>query len=236
MTNITSTQSPPENKSVLEEALKDLKRRVHITKDIRFQASLRLARRQTFSNYIISLFSLYVIALSLIPNIFTLNQQQSQILLSSSIILSVFIIFTSLIDGSRNFYHQGDLLHQCARKISNIHYEIGKIDTLRDSTGARIELDKLQKRYQSALNDCPINHENIDYYNQVYRNPILFPTEYNKQEGIFGFVFQSKFIIRQKFRLMALVGEYIWMTLHSVAFIGVTWIVYRYIVVPTTVN
>ena len=96
---------------VLHAALKDFKRSVEITRDVRFQANLRLASRQRNSSYMISLLSLFVIALSLLPNIITLEQYQSQILLACSIVLSVFVIFTSLIDGSQNFYHQGELLH-----------------------------------------------------------------------------------------------------------------------------
>lgn len=214
-------------------ALEDLKRRIHITKDIRFQASLRLSRRQTFSNYIISLFSLYVIALSLLPNILSLNNQKTQILLSSSIILSVFIILTSLIDGSRNFYHQSDLLHQCARKISTLHYNIRKIDANQSPEEIRNQIDNIQIDYQNALNDCPINHDNVDYYNQVYRNPRLFPVEYINIPSHPKLNGAINYFVRQKFRVVAFVGEYLWMTLHSIAFIGVTWIVYKYVIIAS---
>lgn len=62
---------------VFHTALKDFKRSVEITRDVRFQANLRLAARQRNSSYMISLLSLFVIALSLLPNIIFLQQYQS---------------------------------------------------------------------------------------------------------------------------------------------------------------
>src|SRR5580692_570153 len=113
---------------LIKDVIDDFRRSVEITRDVRFQANLRLVRRQRASSYIVSLLSLYVIGLSLIPNILSLQPYQSQILLACSIVLSVFVIFTSLIDGSQNFYHQRELLHQCARKIANINHRLKNID------------------------------------------------------------------------------------------------------------
>lgn len=152
----------------------EFKRSVEITKDVRLQANLRLAKRQRASSYVVSSLSLYVIGLSLIPNIFVLQQFQSQILLASSIIMSAFIIFTSLIDGAQNFYHQGELLHTCARRIQKIDQKLGNVDIEGDEGKAKADLDKLQDEYLTALNDCPINHENVDFYQEVIRKPHLF--------------------------------------------------------------
>src|ERR1700761_1803612 len=90
---------------VLKDSLRDFKRSVEITRDVRFQANLRLSRRQKGSSYIVAMLSLYVIALSLLPNILYLDMAQTQVLLACSIVLSVFVIFTSLIDGAQNFFH-----------------------------------------------------------------------------------------------------------------------------------
>jgi hypothetical protein len=130
--------------SVLKTAIADFARSVEITRDVRFQANLRLSRRQRASSYVISLLSLYVIALSLIPNVVELKLFQSQILLACSVILSVFIIFTSLIDASQNFFHQGELLHQCARKIATINHQLKNIDIAQNPIAAQKELERLQ--------------------------------------------------------------------------------------------
>lgn len=136
---------------IVDDALRDFKRSVEITRDVRFQANLRLGKRQRASSYIVSLLSLYVIALSLLPNIIVLKPFQNQILLSCSIVLSVFIIFTSLIDSSQNFYHRGELLHQCARKVASISHSLKNIDVAFDLEKAKIQLEDLQKEYRSAL-------------------------------------------------------------------------------------
>src|SRR3954471_10619540 len=164
-------QPQPGPNYVLEHALRDFKRSVEITRDVRFQANLRLSARQGLSAYFVSTLSLFVITLSLIPNILDLKPFQSQILLACSVVLSVFVIFTSLIDSAQNFFHQGELLHQCARKIATIHHDLKNIDIDQDSDRARNELKELEKRYQLALDECPINHENVDYYKEIVNKP-----------------------------------------------------------------
>jgi hypothetical protein len=205
---------------VLDQALKDFRRSVEITRDVRFQANLRLSRRQRSSAYIVSILSLYVIALSLIPNIVTLNQFQSQLLLACSVVLSVFVIFTSLIDGSQNFFHQGELLHQCARKIATVHHRLKTIDIASDPEAAKNQLVELEKKYQEALDECPINHDNVDFYREISRKPHLFPQQYS---------FKCRVIIKFWYWLIAWIMEKIWMIFHIIALAIISYIVYRYI-------
>ncbi|NEU12820.1 SLATT domain-containing protein [Methylobacterium sp. BTF04] len=204
----------------LKSALKDFKRSAEITRDVRFQANLRLAGRQRGSSYIVSLLSLYVIALSLIPNILKLEQSQNQILLACSVVLSVFVIFTSLLDGSQNFYHQGELLHQCARKIATINYELKNIDVEGSVDNARVRLEELQKNYQSALDECPINHDNVDFYREIVHKPHLFPREYP-----WSWQFPHKTWYR--FKTFLFVNS--WWFGHLLAGAVITYIVYRYV-------
>ena len=208
---------------VLRTALKDFKRSVEITRDVRFQANLRLSRRQRGSSYIVAMLSLYVIALSLLPNILELNQSQNQILLACSVVLSVFVIFTSLIDGAQNFYHQGELLHQCARKIATVHYNLKSIDLNGDRSAAKIELDKCQDEYRRALDECPINHDNVDFYRELGAKPHLFPDNYPRSEGMRPFVMFW-------YRAIATVSGGSWMTIHILAFVAVSLIVYLLVI------
>ena len=206
--------------NVLHGALKDFKRSVEITRDVRFQANLRLAKRQRFSSYMVSILSLYVIALSLIPNIISIEEQQNQILLACSIILSVFVIFTSLIDGAQNFYHQGELLHQCARKVATVYHELKNIDPDFNPEKAKEELSKLQEKYRSALDDCPINHDNIDFIKEQAYKPHLFPNNY-KWKWKTPKIFWNK--------MYYAIASNSWMFLHIVAIITVSVVVYKYV-------
>jgi hypothetical protein len=214
---IPDARPQPGPNYVFENALHDFKRSVEITRDVRFQANLRLSARQRLSAYVISTLSLFVIALSLIPNILELKLFQSQILLGCSVVLSVFVIFTSLIDSAQNFFHQGELLHQCARKIATIHHELKNIDISQGMDEARKALIDLERRYQTALDECPINHENVDYFKEIVNKPHLFPDQYT---GIY------KPVIRAKYWLLYNIIGKSWMAPHVVAVLTILGIVY----------
>lgn len=208
-------------------AIQDFKRSVEITRDVRFQANLRLAARQRNSSYLISLLSLFVISLSLLPNIIALQIFQSQILLACSVVLSAFIIFTSLIDGSQNFYHQGELLHQCARKVATVHHELKNLDPKRDYDVAKERLTELQEQYRQALDDCPINHENVDFVKEQSYKPYHFPNNFSERVWLRQIQIQFK-------KLQSFAMAHSWMGLHLIALIGVCWIVYRYVLVGSS--
>lgn len=205
--------------NALKTALRDFKRSVEITRDVRFQANLRLSRRQQGSSYIVAMLSLYVIALSLLPNILELQLFQNQVLLACSIVLSVFVIFTSLIDGAQNFYHQGELLHQCARKIATIHHGLKNIDVDGDRESAVQSLEAFQAEYRQALDECPINHDNVDYIREMGWKPHLFPDNYPKENFFRG-------PVALWFKTRAGLQSGSWMTIHLVAFAAVTIVVY----------
>jgi hypothetical protein len=152
----------------------DLARRVEMTRDARFQANLRLERRQRASNWMISILSLFVISLSLVPNFTTLTQQQSQLLLALSVVNSIFIIITSLLEAAGGFQLKGDALHRSARKVASVYSKLMLLAIAERSDQAKI--GELQKEYQSALDDCSFNHDNIDHYGVVCRKPSLSST------------------------------------------------------------
>ncbi|WP_370141847.1 SLATT domain-containing protein [Bradyrhizobium yuanmingense] len=205
-------------KTVLETALVDFKRSAETTRDVRFQANLRLSGRERGSSYIVSLLSLYVIGLSLIPNIVELKPFQSQILLGCSIVLSVFVIFTSLIDGAQNFFHPGELLHQCARTIAVVHHALKTIDVSHDPGAAKLQLETLQKDYQSALDECPINHENVDFYKEIASKPHLFPQQYNS--------ILPRSVVSFGYRVLYLTLGKLWVAPHLAAFAAISVVVY----------
>jgi hypothetical protein len=162
-----------DNKVILEE----FRGAIEITASARFQANVRLSNRQAHSNYMVALLSTIVIVLSLIPNFDALTPQKTQILLSCSIVLSVFIIFTSLIDSSNNYYHRGEALHQCAKKILAIGHEARLLDPEKD--GFEGHLSILRTSYRQVLDDCLFNHERVDYVYARLENPRLFPGYYS---------------------------------------------------------
>lgn len=164
----------------LKNAVKEFQRTVEITRDVRFSANLRLIARSRNSGYLTSALSLFVIAISLLPNIVPLQEKGEAVLLSVSIILSVFIIFSSLIDGSQNFYHRAELLHQCARKIASIHLDLKTIGVLSDEKTILERLKELEAKYRVILDECPVNHDSVDFWAHMARKPHLFERDRGK--------------------------------------------------------
>lgn len=153
-------------------------RAVEKTTSARFAAAKRLESRQRQSSYVVSLLSLFVIALSLIPNVLDLHQYQNQILLGCSIVLSVFVIFASLIDGSRDYNRRSEMLHDCARKTARIMHTLRRIEVAGRLDAASEELKNLQDEYQKVLDGCPINHDDVDYMSVIVEKPELFKERY----------------------------------------------------------
>ena len=192
------------------EPFNDLKRRVEITRDTRFQANLRLERRQKASYFAISLLSLFVIILSLVPNIFQLSSAASQALLALTIINSVFIIITTFLEASGNFVHKGEQLHRSARKIATVFNKLMLLTAEERREKARIEA--LQQEYQGALDDCPFNHENMDYDLIKCTKPSLFKGRIYEGRGAWA----VRFLRRVKYTFL----EYRWLIPHAIVLLA----------------
>jgi len=112
----------------ISDRLDRLRRRIEATKSIRFQATVRLVRRHKLSAYVTAMMSLYVIGLSLIPNVFDLSQKQSQVLLACTIVMSTFIVVLTLTEGYESFYHKAEVLHESARELNRLAFNLSQSD------------------------------------------------------------------------------------------------------------
>lgn len=147
--------------------------RVEVTRDARFQAEKRLLRRHKYSYYIISLLSLFVIIISMIPSIeVDLTTQQNQILLAITILNSVFIIITTLMDGAGEYSLSAHFMNRSARELSTIFNAL-KLASDEQKMDPKF-IKTQQDRYQDVLNDCPVNHDDIDYLSVKLTKPNLF--------------------------------------------------------------
>lgn len=187
------------------EPYSDLKRRVEITRDARFQANLRLERRQKSSYFAISILSLFVIVLSLIPNIFSLSEQEAQALLALTIVNSVFVIITTFLEASGNFVHKGEQLHRSARQIAKVFNQLMLL-TPAERVDSR-KIHDLQEKYQEALDDCLFNHDNLDYDLIKTTKPYLFSGRI--YSGRFGF------LVNVYRKVVYRLTEYSWLLPHA---------------------
>lgn len=201
--------------------LKSFKRRVEITRDARFQANLRLSRRNRVSTYAISILSLAVIGMSMAQTFAEIGRGEQNFIFGSTIVLSVFVIIVTWMESSGNHLKRGEELHRCARKISKIYYELSTINPAID--GFRERMDKLHKEYLDALDDCYENHDNVDYYRVRANNPKLFPDYYTGPAWL-------NFVRCYYNKAHVFIREFLWLFPPVAVFFGSTYGVYRVVV------
>lgn len=168
------TQSGGEGRDVgdpLRHPLSSLARRVEITRTARFAAAKRLGRMHTRSYYGISLMSLYVIVLSVLPNVVTMGELDRQFLLLITIVCSVYIIITTIMDGAEK--HLVDEMHMkdSARKLGSI---LNRIIVAKGNGGLNADaLTRLHKEYDEILASCPADHSDVDFLVAATKMPNL---------------------------------------------------------------
>lgn len=139
-----------------------LKRRIEATKAIRFRSHIRLMRRHKLSSNVVAMLSIYVIAISLIPNFVDLHARQSQVLLACTVVFSVFIIVLAISEGYESYYHQAQVLHGSARALQTLAVKLSLID--RKAADIRSVLTKIGNEYDKILSECEFNHAQCDYH------------------------------------------------------------------------
>jgi len=146
--------------------------RVEVTREARFAANKRLTRRHKRAYYIISMLSLFVIIISILPNIFGLSDQQAQVLLAITILNSVFIIITTLMDAAGDYSLQAYLMQVSGRELSQTYNDI-QLATDKQRLDPKWISSK-QREYQAVLDRCPYDHDDADYLAVIIKKPGLF--------------------------------------------------------------
>jgi hypothetical protein len=195
---------------VTEGRLDRLQRRIEATKAIRFQATIRLIRRHKLSAYVTAMMSLYVIGLSLIPNVFALSQKQAQVLLACTIVMSTFIVILTLTEGYESFLHKAEVLHDSARQLNRLAFNMSQKDIRSEGSGDWML--EVAKEYESIIDKSVVNHAECDYIRVRARRPELFGFEVPKFPktllGKFGWQFK-----RTIDWLQSVIREFLWLSL-----------------------
>lgn len=129
------------------------------TAGCRFNAAKRLERRQKFLVFMITIFTVGQLGLSiLLISITNENNIYIKIIATISILMSVFIVLLSNTEAITKDTLNAYLLHKCGLELSylskkiSIHTNISKDEYL-----------ELSNNYNSILVSCNLNHENIDF-------------------------------------------------------------------------
>ncbi|MGF1486187.1 MAG: SLATT domain-containing protein [Prochloraceae cyanobacterium] len=154
---------------------KDLKESISKTRECRFNAARRLSNKNQLSIASISFVSVYSIAIAIIQNIFDFSECKNlnNVFTIVSILLSIFILVVSLLEGANNYQLKADRLHSNAIELSAIAREIKCLKILNLSEKEyREKLCELGNQYENKIKNCPENHNPLDYE--------LFKVEENK--------------------------------------------------------
>jgi len=96
--------------------IEKLKKKISTTRECRFNAARRLSNKNQLSIASISFVSVYSIAIAIIQNIFDFSQCKNlnNVFTIVSILLSIFILVVSLLEGANNYQLKADRLHSNA--------------------------------------------------------------------------------------------------------------------------
>ena len=152
--------------SDLDKFASSLRQRIWITKGSRFNAARRLNNKYQFSLSSISILSVYGIAIPFIQN--TTNnphcQKVNDIYSAISVILSVFTLVISLLEGAKNYQIRAEKLHNNAVELSSLSRELEFLVVSKSGEAEFIqEIGEISARYEKLIKQCPENHELEDY-------------------------------------------------------------------------
>lgn len=169
----------------LSEYARQLNRRIWITKESRFEASRKLSVQSQLSITSISLLSIYTIAISIIQNIIDVTGQcrsLNNLYTITAILLSVFILVLSLLEGLKNYQLRAERLYNNAKDLSKLYR---KIDYYLSCKLAENNHDKQQKfrdinkKYNNLIDGCQENHDTDDYWLFKANNLKEFGDDFN---------------------------------------------------------
>ncbi|MCL6754614.1 SLATT domain-containing protein [Nostoc sp. CCCryo 231-06] len=190
--------------SDLKAYTESLSSRIWITKGSRFNAARRLNNKYQFSLNSISILSVYGIAIPIIQGIVRNPQCQkiNEIYNAISLILSVFTLAISLLEGAKNYQIKAEKLHKNAVEISSLQRELEYLMISKSG-----EADFLQKlgdisvKYEHLIERCPENHEPEDYDFFMAQNRKDF-----KISRLAGFYIRIKLIIKDYWLYIFVLG------------------------------
>jgi hypothetical protein len=109
--------------------------------------------------------------------------------------------------------HRGELLHVCARGTETVLKEARVLDTQGNSFIHDVQ--ELKARYQDILDNCPVNHDNVDYLKAKLQKPQLFiGRHYSHKRGWFLF---QRFVDHLRYRF----ESWAWVIPHFLAIAAV---------------
>jgi hypothetical protein len=162
---------------------------MRVTKGSRFNAARRLQARDRKSTLLVSITSIYIIFLTIIPLLFEIPQDNSNILSAITLFFSIGILIGSLLQYSNNDPVVAEQHHRRALEVSDLHRRLRSVYDNVDASS----LNKFTCKYSRILEKYSNNHSNIDYqrYQVDHRDEFI----QNKLNRNYVFYLRFKFML-----------------------------------------
>lgn len=145
----------------------NLLRKMWQTKSARFNGHVRLNRKHWMSIAATSMLSCYLVAISLYQLAYEkgLTAGTTKLLSVANLVVSVFLIMITLLEGARNYGKDAERMHENALAISK-KYNAFQALTVDQANKQR---DRFAREYSDLLIDTKLNHKDVDY--NLFRIP-----------------------------------------------------------------
>ena len=142
--------------------LKEFNETIWKTRGARFNAYRRLRAKHRWSTWSIAFLSFYTLAINILPYapIYLMNDRQKNLIAFFSLMLSLFILILSLLEGQNDYHLQASRLLSSANEMSDLH---NRTRLISNESNTRSELKKYISEYSFILNKYYENHDPIDF-------------------------------------------------------------------------
>ena len=155
------------------EYVRKVNKKIWTTIGSRFNASRRLNNQYKLSALSISVLSIFGIGTPIIQNYIDSSQCYNADKLYSlvSILLSIFILVLSLLEGAKNYQIKAEKLHNNAVEMSIVLNEISFLADYKlkicmsdkSKEDVVMQIKKYNKEYNALIKQCPENHDSDDF-------------------------------------------------------------------------
>lgn len=163
---IIQSQAPAE----MNQAFIDLRRRIEITRQVRYAVARRFRKEKACARIIVSFLSLIIVAFSVVALVFAkaVDEQLVTIINVIIIVISFYIIIVNYEFERRDFDRQISLLEKSTAALREVYSDASEVDA-----GATARWDKISNRYEAILREYSYQSEDKDFNYVMLRNPQL---------------------------------------------------------------
>lgn len=156
----------------MSETVQELLRSMKITAGSRFNACKRLESLDRRLTAFTAMSSAFVIGLTILPYFVSLPKEVSDYLNLATVVLSVVVLVSSLLQYSSSNTVKAEQYHRSALEINELRREL----KFQEPTISDEDFLKISREYSAVLQKYSINHEDIDFFRYQLERLEDFPT------------------------------------------------------------